>query len=89
MSLEENLQLRRAGQDCVGLDGVERNERISRSYHVCLVLSSLPSDGPFGFGSIWLTYQYVSVSVPRALIYIYTYIIHILNKYIYIHITHI
>ena len=59
MSLEENLQLRRAGQDCVGLDGVERNERISRSYHVCLVLSSLPSDGPFGFGSIWLTYQYL------------------------------
>ena len=70
MSLEENLQLRRAGQDCVGLDGVERNERISRSHHVFVVLSSLPSDGPFGFGSIWLTYQYMSVSVPRALIYI-------------------
>jgi hypothetical protein len=73
MSLEENLQLRRAGQDCVGLDGVERNERISRSH----VSSCLPCFVIFAFRWaiwIWIHLAYVSVRVsispPCSYIYI-------------------
>ena len=68
------------------LDWMELREmrELVGSHHVFVVLSSLPSDGPFGFGSIWLTYQYMSVSVPRALIYIYNLIHIIYNSYIYI-----
>ena len=54
-----------SGQDCVGLDGVERNERISRSHvssclpcfvHSCLQMGHLDLD-PFGLRISTCQYQ--------------------------------